>query len=100
MRLLWLAIVVVHLAVVFGNVAAFFVLPFVEPWYTALPLMSVILLLTFTKGIECPLTTAENAVRRRMGWKPIGGFIGYYILRPIRQWNASSSSCSSRLPPP
>lgn len=84
--ILWLALVGVHHAVVWGNVAAFFVLPFVQPWHTALPLCSVILLLTFARGVECPLTTWENAARQQLGWPTIKAFIGHYYTWPIKRW--------------
>lgn len=84
--ILWLALVGVHHAVVWGNAIAFFVLPFRSPWYQALPLCSVILLLTFARGVECPLTAWENAIRRQLGWPIIKAFIGHYYIWPIKRW--------------
>lgn len=81
----WLAIVALHAAVVMGNVAAFFVLPWVQPWCVALPLCSFILLVTFAREIQCPITRLENWIRRRAGWKPIGGFVGHYFWKPFKR---------------
>jgi len=80
----WMVLVVFHMMVVLGNVASFFTVPFLTPWYIALPICSFILLVTFSP-MRCPLTALENNLRKRMGKKPIGGFIGHYILRPIKK---------------
>lgn len=86
MRITWFLfylVVAIHFFVIFGVVAAFFVLPFKEDWYVALPLMTYILYLLTTR-VECPLTNLENYLRQRLGMKKIGGFVGHYIKRPIK----------------
>ena len=30
-------------------------------------------------GHQCPLTLAENAIRRRLGWPEISGFIEHHV---------------------
>ena len=83
--LLWVALVAtvaVHLAIVFGNFAAFFVLPFVTPWYVALPVCVFILRLSLT-GEECPVTTLENHFRARLGLRPVRTFIGHYVAKYV-----------------
>ncbi len=84
-KLLWAnfyALVVVHLALVLGIVTSFFVLPFRQPLEVALPLM-VFIFFYSTNKIECPLTNWENRLRKKLGMKVIGGFVGHYFKRPI-----------------
>lgn len=77
--------VVVHAAFTIGVVCAFFVLPFKQPWEVWVPLEVLIVSLTFGRH-ECPVTRLENYYRRRLGYKPIGGFVGHYFKRPV--WKA------------
>ena len=86
MRILWFLILALHLFVVIGNAIAFFIVPFLTPWYIAIPICSFICLVSFSKDIKCPLTNWENEVRIRIGKKRIGGFIGHYIVKPIRKF--------------
>lgn len=79
LRLFWRLLVTLHMSVVAGNVAAFFVLPFKTPWFVALPLCSFIVWVTFVHEVQCPLTRLENLVRRRLGIQPISGFLSYYL---------------------
>tara|TARA_Y100000593_G_scaffold22677_2_gene45157 strand:+ start:11420 stop:11704 length:285 start_codon:yes stop_codon:yes gene_type:complete len=83
------ALVVFHSYIVVANVLAFFVVPFVEPWYVAVPIMSVVLLLVFSKVLDCPLTNLENHIRKKLGMKRIGGFVGHYFIKPIRRSRGS-----------
>jgi len=85
MRFLFIILVIWHMSVVIGNLFAFFVVPFLTPWYIAVPICSFIFLVTFSKEIKCPLTNWENEVRVRIGKKRIGGFVGHYIVKPIRK---------------
>ena len=73
-----------HSSIALSNVVAFFVLPFAQPWYVAVPCMSAVLFLTIAIG-ECPLTTLENYLRKRLGLKRIGGFVGHYFIKPWRR---------------
>jgi hypothetical protein len=77
-------LVTAHIALVIGVLAAFFVLPFYEPWYVALPLMTFIWFFSTTR-VECKLTNAENELRGKLGMKKIGGFVGHYFIRPIKK---------------
>jgi hypothetical protein len=70
--------------VLFAVVFSFFVLPFMAPWYIATPLMVYITSLITTR-VECPMTNLENSIRGRLGMRKIGGFVGHYMLRPIRK---------------
>lgn len=72
-----------HAIVIGGNVTAAAVLPFLTPWYVALPLLSFIVWVSFSRVADCPLTRLENKLRRRLGKSEIGGYISYYIVRPI-----------------
>tara|TARA_R110002020_G_scaffold134222_1_gene299599 strand:- start:2312 stop:2587 length:276 start_codon:yes stop_codon:yes gene_type:complete len=82
-------LVLFHGYIVVANVLAFFVVPFFEPWYVAVPIMSLILLLVFSKVLDCPLTNLENHLRKKLGMKRIGGFVGHYFLKPIRRRRGS-----------
>lgn len=83
----WMAfwvVVVVHFAIVGGVFTSFFTLPFLWPIEIWLPLNVLIFNLGCTRG-ECKLTALENHIRQRLGKKRIGGFIGYYIVKPVRR---------------
>ena len=85
---LWLwtafyALVVLHITLVLGVIASFFVLPFLAPWYVAFPCMTFVWFFSTTK-VDCQLTNLENTMRPRLGMKRIGGFVGHYFLRPTR----------------
>ena len=88
-RAILCCVVAFHGGMVWANLFAFFVVPFLEPWYVAAPIMSLVLLLTFSKVLDCPLTTLENHYRKRLGMKRIGGFVGHYFLKPIRKRHGS-----------
>lgn len=77
--------VLAHLFIVFGNIAAFFVVPFILPWYEWIPIESLIVVLSFSKVIDCPCTRLENYLRSELKMRPIGGFVGYYVVRPIKR---------------
>ena len=84
----WFVVVALHVAVVAGNLAAFFVLPFFAPWYVALPVCSFIFRLALV-GESCPLTDLENVYREKLSWKPIRTFIGHYMVKHLRRlWTA------------
>ena len=72
-------LVPVHMVVVLSNMVALCVLPFMEPWYVALPLCSFLVLLSCSRD-QCPFTRFENKLRRKLGLTPIHGFIGHYLL--------------------
>ena len=78
----FILIVTLHMILVIGIVTSFLVLPFKEPWYTALPLMVFIWFFS-TSNVKCKLTMLENHIRKKIGKKRIGGFVGHYILKPI-----------------
>lgn len=82
-------LVVFHSGIIWANLFAFFLVPFLEPWYVAVPIMSLVLLLIFSKVLDCPLTNLENWLRKRLGMKRIGGFVGHYFLKPIRKRHGS-----------
>ena len=86
--LLWF-VVVFHVGVILGNLAAVPMLIIFRPWYEALPLTSIVTIISCTR-IECPLTRLENMVRDELGMPRIGGFIKHYLLTPMRQhWHNS-----------
>jgi hypothetical protein len=73
-----------HLCVVFINIAAFFILPFLYPVYVWMPINSFILSVSFTREL-CPLTRLENYLRTSLGLPRIGGFMGHYVYRPVKR---------------
>lgn len=77
-------LVVLHMAIVVAFIASFFVIPFYSPWYQAVPTMVFIWFFSTTK-VECKLTTFENYLRKKLGMRRIGGFVGFYIYRPIKK---------------
>ena len=50
--------------------------------------LDFILTIFFTRE-TCPLTRLENKIRTSIGMSRIGGFIGHYVVRPIRRLRAS-----------
>jgi len=86
LKYLFYTIVTLHILVVIGNISAFFITPFLAPWYEALPICSFILLISFSQELKCPLTRLENSIRVKIGKKRIGGFVGHYFVRPIRNY--------------
>lgn len=83
-----LIVVILHWLVVLGNFSAFFILafqgvtPFGFPWYICLPLCSFIMLISFSRILDCPMTRYENKLRVQLGRPTIKGFIGHYFLKP------------------
>ncbi len=96
---LWAALVllvIAHLALVAANAAAFVVLPFLAPWYIAVPLMSFVWFFA-TNNVRCLWTEAENNIRKRLGLREVRGFIGHYTLKPAAfLWRKVRSRHSSR----
>jgi hypothetical protein len=83
---LWLAfyvLVIVHVGIVLAFITSFFVLPVLAPWYIAVPCMTFIWFFSTTR-VDCQLTNLENVMRKRLGLRRIGGFVGHYFLRPAK----------------
>ena len=85
LKLILLNLIIAHWVVIIGNLLAFLVLPFAEKWYVALPLMSYIGLLTFSAVLDCPITKLENRIRKHIDLPQISGFIGHYLLKPLKK---------------
>ena len=79
------SLIAFHSFAVTVNIIAFFVLPFLYPLLVWMPLNSFILTVTFTREI-CPLTRLENYIRTSLGMPRIGGFLGHYAVRPIKNF--------------
>lgn len=83
---LWIsfyALVVIHIILVVMVIVSFFVLPFLSPWYIAVPCMTFIWFFSTTQ-VECKLTNLENWMRKQLGLKKIGGFVGHYFMKPAK----------------
>ena len=78
------SLVTFHYFVITVNIVAFFILPFLYPLLVWMPLNSFILTVTFTREI-CPLTRLENYIRTSLGMPRIGGFLGHYMVRPVKK---------------
>jgi len=76
-------LVITHIVLVIAVLASFFILPFLAPWYIALPCMTFVWFFSTTK-VDCQLTNLENIMRKRLGMKRIGGFVGFYFLKPTK----------------
>ncbi|NIQ15975.1 MAG: DUF2784 family protein [Candidatus Dadabacteria bacterium] len=84
-------LVVLHIILVISIFLSFFILPFFSPWYIALPCMTFIWFFSTTQ-VTCQLTNLENVMRRRLGKKRIGGFVGHYFLKPAKMlWYRNSN---------
>lgn len=81
--ILLVTLVAAHIAIVVGNVAAFLVLPFLAPWYVALPLCTWVWTLATTDNFTCRLTQWENLLRRQLGLREVRSFIGHYFMKHL-----------------
>ncbi len=73
-----------HMLVIFGNLIAAISLPFLVPWYIALPIISLIINLIFS-SVSCPLTRLENRIRRSLQKPEIKHFVGHYLIWPVKR---------------
>jgi len=83
---LWISfytLVSFHIFLVIAVIISFFVLPFLASWYIAIPCMTFIWFFSTTR-VDCQLTNLENFIRKKLGMKKIGGFVGHYFLKPIK----------------
>ena len=72
-----------HIGLVLAFLAAFFILPFAEPWYVAAPLMGFLGRLVVSRD-RCPITDWEDAARKRAGMPPLKGkFFELYFVGPF-----------------
>ena len=80
-------VVIAHFLLLFFNALAFFLLPFFQPWYVALPIMCFLYRLATVERM-CPITNYENIIRKILGLRQINSFIGHYLTGPIkyRKW--------------
>lgn len=83
LQVMLVVLVAVHFAIVLGNVAAFFALPFMVPWYIALPLCTWIWTLGTTANFTCRLTEWENRLRNKLELPEIRTFIGHYFMKRV-----------------
>ena len=85
------SLIAFHSFVITVNIIAFFVLPFLYPLLVWMPLNSFILTVTFTREI-CPLTRLENYIRTSLDMPRIGGFLGHYAVRPVKNFLKNRSN--------
>jgi len=74
-------VTVIHTIIVALNATAIIILPFETAWYISVPLVTYLVGATFGK---CPLTTAENCLRRRLDLEEIDSFIEHYLWSKSR----------------
>ena len=77
-------IITIHFFIIAGNILAALVLPFVTPWYIALPLCTFVVWLTFSP-ISCPLTRLETRIRMFLGLERVEFFVKHYIINPLKK---------------
>lgn len=82
LKILWAILVAIHMSIIIGNAFAFLFLPFLAPWYIALPCCTMIGRVLCTT-VKCPLTVLENKIRKKIGWPQIDRFVGHYIIKWI-----------------
>ena len=81
---LLICVVVLHLMILIINIAAVFVLPFTGmSIFIWIPLETFLVGLVFNSSWKCPMTIAENKIRKALGMRQISGFIGHYFMKPI-----------------
>lgn len=71
-----------HYILLITLIASVPMLAIYEPWYMFWPIASWLMnLVTMPPtALKCPLTLLENRIRIALGWEPIKGFVGYWIL--------------------
>ncbi len=79
-------VIAFHFFVVIINLISFFILPFLEPLYVAVPCMSAIVMLSTLKTYVCPLTALENSIRESLSLPIVHGWMGHYLVRPMRRF--------------
>ena len=74
--------VILHFILFLGNILSALILPFVVPWYVALPLCTFLVRLMVSRD-RCPATDLENYIRLKIGLPKIA-FVKNYIINPIK----------------
>ncbi|MFI5405001.1 MAG: DUF2784 family protein [Nitrososphaerales archaeon] len=84
LRIALVLLVSFHIFIAAANLAAFFIIPFYQHWTISIPIMSLIFTMSLAKFWKCQLTEWENDIRGKLGMRKIGGFLGHYVVRPIK----------------
>jgi len=84
LKIAFYLLVIVHFILVCAISLSFLILPFYADWYVAVPCMAFIFFFATTR-VDCQLTNLENKIRVRLGKKRIGGFIGFYMFKPLKR---------------
>lgn len=63
----WFSVFITHLGLYIGNILALFYIVAYEPWYMALPLITLIGN-PIIGGIHCAYNNVENFYRGQLGW--------------------------------
>ena len=79
LKTLWALIVAAHISIILINVASFFALIVLAPWYIAMPCCTMIVRVLFSQ-VLCPLTVVENKMRVKLGLPPIDRFVSHYLI--------------------
>jgi len=84
------SIVFLHAVVILGNTVSALVLIFMgllgspaPAWAAAFPAVTFLVWSATSSNYSCPATLLENRMRRRLGWSPIGNFLGHYVQDAI-----------------
>ena len=73
-----------HFFIIFTNLISIPILLFTQSCYISIPISSLLINLMFNHT-NCPITAIENKLRIKLGLRPIKGFVGSWILSPIRK---------------
>jgi len=79
LRLAWMCLVAIHAIIILTNIASFFALIVLAPWYIAMPCCTMIVRVLFSQ-VLCPLTVVENKMRVKLGLPPIDRFVSHYLI--------------------
>jgi len=83
-----------HFFIIIANILAIPTLLVTQSWYISIPLATLLINL-MGSNIQCPLTKLENRIRKSLGYKQIGGFIGHYFIKYIKIYKAKQSLIKS-----
>ena len=83
MRLIFVLIVVIHYVIFVSLLASTILCWFDFPWYMCLLILTIVFRIGMSRE-ECPLTSIENLVRRKLNMPKSTGFLKDWIIRPIK----------------
>lgn len=77
-------LVILHHAILWCLTITPFICLIFQPWYITI-FTTVVIIRIGTSRARCIATDFENYLRKKLGFKPIDGFIKHYYLRRIKK---------------